>query len=60
EHTAQISTSSLKCPVFSDNDDDEYGIQYAEYLKNSSNSITTSPPVLPIKDPEVSLIIENE
>nr|GFC34025.1 hypothetical protein [Tanacetum cinerariifolium] len=58
EHTAQISTSSLKCPVFSDNDDDEYGIQYAEYLKNSSNSITTSPPVLPIKDPEVLEDIE--
>nr|GFA61799.1 hypothetical protein [Tanacetum cinerariifolium] len=56
EHTAQNSTPSLKCPVFSDNDDDEYGIQYAKYLKNSSNSITTSPPVLPIKDPEEKVV----
>nr|GEU79261.1 hypothetical protein [Tanacetum cinerariifolium] len=52
EHAAQISTPSLKCHVFSDNDDDEYSIQYMECLKNSSNAITTSPPVLPIEDPE--------
>nr|GEZ83382.1 hypothetical protein [Tanacetum cinerariifolium] len=30
------------------------------YTNNFSNEITTSPPVLPIEDPEVSLIIENE
>nr|GEU62211.1 hypothetical protein [Tanacetum cinerariifolium] len=35
-------------------------IQYTEYLKNSSNSITTSPPVLPIEDLDVSLIMGNE
>nr|GEX56515.1 hypothetical protein [Tanacetum cinerariifolium] len=52
EHAAQISTPSLKCPIFYDNDDDEYSIQYTEYLKNSSIVITTSPPVLPIEDPE--------
>nr|GEV79243.1 hypothetical protein [Tanacetum cinerariifolium] len=58
EHAAQISTPSLKCLVFYDNDDDEYSIQYTEYLKNSSNAITTSPPVLPIEDPKVLEDIE--
>nr|GEY31955.1 hypothetical protein [Tanacetum cinerariifolium] len=56
EHAAQISTPYWKCPVFYD-DDDEYSIQYREYLENSSNAIT---PDLPIEDPEVSLIIRNE
>nr|GEV30206.1 hypothetical protein [Tanacetum cinerariifolium] len=37
EHSAQISTISWKRPVFYDNDDDEYRIQYREYLENSSN-----------------------
>nr|GEW61928.1 hypothetical protein [Tanacetum cinerariifolium] len=60
DHAAQISTPSLKCHVFYDNDDDEYIIQYMEYLKTSSNAITTSPPVLPIENLEVSLILGNE
>nr|GEV79652.1 hypothetical protein [Tanacetum cinerariifolium] len=34
------------------NDDDEYSIQYKEYLENSSNAIA---PVLPTEEPEYSL-----
>nr|GEZ31122.1 hypothetical protein [Tanacetum cinerariifolium] len=56
EHATQISTPNWKCHVFYD-DDDEYSIQYREYLENSSNAIT---PNLPIEDPEVSLIMGNE
>nr|GEX66404.1 hypothetical protein [Tanacetum cinerariifolium] len=37
EHAAQISILNWKCPVFYDDDDDEYSIQYREYLENSSN-----------------------
>nr|GEY37277.1 hypothetical protein [Tanacetum cinerariifolium] len=59
EHAAQISTPYWKCLVFYD-DDDEYSIQYRKYLENLSIVITTSPPILPIEDPEVSLIMGNE
>ncbi|GJW75704.1 hypothetical protein Tco_0135074 [Tanacetum coccineum] len=37
--------------------DDEYTIQYREYLENSSNEIT---PVLPIKEPDNSLSMGDE
>nr|GEU62709.1 hypothetical protein [Tanacetum cinerariifolium] len=50
-HAAQISTPSWKCHVFYD-DDDEYSIQYREYLENSSNAIT---PNLPTEEPDNSL-----
>nr|GFB54689.1 hypothetical protein [Tanacetum cinerariifolium] len=53
EHAAQISTPSWKCLVFYD-DDDEYSIQYKEYLENSSNAIT---PDLPTKKLDNSLIM---
>ncbi|GJY86860.1 hypothetical protein Tco_0500886 [Tanacetum coccineum] len=40
-----------------DDDDDEYTIQYREYLENSSNAIT---PVLPIEEPDNSLSMGDE
>nr|GEX68339.1 hypothetical protein [Tanacetum cinerariifolium] len=39
------------------NDDEEHSIQYKEYLENSSNAITT---ILPTKEPEYSLSMEDE
>ncbi|GJX95192.1 hypothetical protein Tco_0349778 [Tanacetum coccineum] len=43
-------------PAFYD-DDDEYTIQYKEYLENSSNAIT---PDLPSEEPDNSLSMEDE
>nr|GFA56748.1 hypothetical protein [Tanacetum cinerariifolium] len=43
-------------PAFYD-DDDEYSIQYKEYLENSSNAIA---PVLPTKKPEYSLSMRDK
>nr|GFA73621.1 hypothetical protein [Tanacetum cinerariifolium] len=57
EHGAQISTPYWKCLVFYDDDDNEYSIQYKEYLENSSNAIT---PDLPTKEPVNSLSMEDE
>nr|GEY97688.1 hypothetical protein [Tanacetum cinerariifolium] len=56
EHAAQISTPSWKCHVFYD-DDDEYSIQYREYLENSSNAITLD---LPTEEPVNSLSMGDE
>ncbi|GJR01037.1 hypothetical protein Tco_0524021 [Tanacetum coccineum] len=56
EQAAQISTPYWKCPVFY-NDDDEYTIQYKEYLENYSNAITT---VLPTEEPDNSLSMRDE
>nr|GEY90949.1 hypothetical protein [Tanacetum cinerariifolium] len=56
EHAAQISTPYGKCPIFYD-DDDEYTIQYREYLENSSNAITLD---LPTEKPDNSLIMGDE
>nr|GEZ12351.1 hypothetical protein [Tanacetum cinerariifolium] len=53
EHAAQISTLFWKCLVFYDDDDNEYFIQYREYLENSSNAISP-------KEPDNSLSIEDE
>ncbi|GJY52458.1 hypothetical protein Tco_0443305 [Tanacetum coccineum] len=50
-----INTPNLNCPTFYD-DDDEYTIQYKEYIENSSNAIT---PDLPIEEPDNSLICDN-
>ncbi|GJR02791.1 hypothetical protein Tco_0525775 [Tanacetum coccineum] len=44
------------CPAFYD-DDDEYTIQYREYLENSSNAIT---PDLPIEEADNSLSMGDE
>nr|GEU44950.1 hypothetical protein [Tanacetum cinerariifolium] len=43
-----INSPSWNCSIFYD-DDDEYSIQYREYLENSSNAIT---PDLPTEDPD--------
>ncbi|GJV30772.1 hypothetical protein Tco_1391172 [Tanacetum coccineum] len=51
-----INSPSWNCPAFYD-DDDEYTIQYMEYLENSSNAIT---PDLPIEEPNNSLSIGDE
>ncbi|GKD77012.1 hypothetical protein Tco_1339633 [Tanacetum coccineum] len=47
-----INSPSWNRPAFYDDDDDEYTIQYREYLENSSNAIT---PVLLIEEPDNSL-----
>ncbi|GJR60388.1 hypothetical protein Tco_1502550 [Tanacetum coccineum] len=46
-----INSPSWNCPAFYD-DDDEYTIQYKEYLENSSNAIT---PDLSTEEPDNSL-----
>ncbi|GJW70385.1 hypothetical protein Tco_0127302 [Tanacetum coccineum] len=55
KQAAQISTPYWKCPIF--DDDDEYTIQYREYLENSSNAIT---PDLPTEEPDNSLSMGDE
>ncbi|GJW96499.1 hypothetical protein Tco_0178307 [Tanacetum coccineum] len=50
-----INSLSWNCPAFYD-DDDEYTIQYREYLENSSNAIT---PDLPTEEPDNSLICDD-
>ncbi|GJX45093.1 hypothetical protein Tco_0261769 [Tanacetum coccineum] len=53
-----INSPSWNRPAFyNDDDDDEYTIQYREYLENSSNAIT---PVLPIEEPDNSLSMGDE
>ncbi|GJV79721.1 hypothetical protein Tco_1515591 [Tanacetum coccineum] len=51
-----INSPSWNFPTF-DDDDDEYIIQYKEYLENSSNAIT---PDLPTKEPDKSLSMRDE
>ncbi|GKD68888.1 hypothetical protein Tco_1322978, partial [Tanacetum coccineum] len=53
-----INTPNWNCPAFyEDDDDDEYTIQYREYLENSSNSIT---PDLPTEEPDNYLSMGDE
>ncbi|GJY33257.1 hypothetical protein Tco_0417726 [Tanacetum coccineum] len=53
-----INTLNWNRPTFYDNDDDdEYTIQYREYLENSSNVITHD---LPIEEPDNSLSMGDE
>ncbi|GJT88817.1 ribonuclease H-like domain-containing protein [Tanacetum coccineum] len=51
-----INSPSWNCPTFYD-DDDEYSIQYREYLEKSSNAIT---PGLSTKEPDNSLSMGDE
>ncbi|GKB24237.1 hypothetical protein Tco_0863638 [Tanacetum coccineum] len=51
-----INSPSWNRPAFYD-DDDEYTIQYKEYLENSSNAIT---PDLPTEEPDNSLSMGDE
>ncbi|GJW51468.1 hypothetical protein Tco_0092819 [Tanacetum coccineum] len=51
-----INSPSWNCPAFYD-DDDEYTIQYREYLENSSNAIT---PDLSTEEPDNSLSMGDE
>ncbi|GJT48573.1 hypothetical protein Tco_0974730 [Tanacetum coccineum] len=51
EELAEYISPSLNCPAFYD-DDDEYNIQYKEYLENSSNAIA---PDLSTEEPDNSL-----
>nr|GEW70284.1 hypothetical protein [Tanacetum cinerariifolium] len=51
-----INSPSWNHPTFY-NDDDEYSIQYKEYLENSSNVII---PVLPTEEPKYSLSMGDE
>ncbi|GKC24724.1 hypothetical protein Tco_1026874 [Tanacetum coccineum] len=54
EQEAKICTPYWKCPIFDNEDDEEYTIQVREYYKNSPIAIT---PDFPITN---SLIIEDE
>ncbi|GJW04282.1 hypothetical protein Tco_1563138 [Tanacetum coccineum] len=51
-----INTPNLNCPAFYD-EDDEYTIQYREYLENSSNAITLD---LSTEEPDNSLSMGDE
>ncbi|GJW08390.1 hypothetical protein Tco_1570813 [Tanacetum coccineum] len=55
EQAAQSFTPYWNFPII--DDDDEYTIQYKEYLENSSKAIT---PDLPTEEPEDSLIMGDE
>ncbi|GJW07673.1 hypothetical protein Tco_1570096 [Tanacetum coccineum] len=58
ELTEYINSPSWNRHAFyDDDDDDEYTIQYKEYLENSSNAIA---PVLPIEEPNNSLSMGDE
>ncbi|GKD53746.1 hypothetical protein Tco_1287133, partial [Tanacetum coccineum] len=57
EMAEYINSLSWNRPDFYADDDDEYTIQYREYLENSSNAIT---PVLPIEEPGNSLSMGDE
>ncbi|GKE89796.1 hypothetical protein Tco_1567271, partial [Tanacetum coccineum] len=57
ELSEYINRPSWNRPTFYDNDDEEYSIQFKEYLENSSKAIT---PDLPTKEPEYSLSMGNE
>ncbi|GJR99030.1 hypothetical protein Tco_0315539 [Tanacetum coccineum] len=57
EQSKYINCLSWNHPTFYDNDDEEYSIQFKEYLENSSKAIT---PDLPTEEPEYSLSIEDE
>nr|GEW75950.1 hypothetical protein [Tanacetum cinerariifolium] len=61
EHAAQISTPYWKCYIFYD-DNDEYTIQYREYLENSSNAIAPKEPdnSLSMGDEHLSTILETK
>ncbi|GJS04965.1 hypothetical protein Tco_0321473 [Tanacetum coccineum] len=52
EQAAQSFTPYWNFPIIDDDDDDEYTIQYREYLERSSKAIT---PDLPIEEPDNSL-----
>ncbi|GJW47310.1 hypothetical protein Tco_0078956 [Tanacetum coccineum] len=56
EELAEYISPSWNCPAFYD-DDDEYTIQYKEYLENSSNAITLD---LPTEEPDNSLSMGDE
>ncbi|GJZ44504.1 hypothetical protein Tco_0591759 [Tanacetum coccineum] len=56
EHAAKVSSQYWNCPVFYD-DDEEYSIQYKEYLEKSSKAITAD---LPTVEPDNSLSIGDE
>nr|GEZ14131.1 hypothetical protein [Tanacetum cinerariifolium] len=47
-----IDSSIWNCPIFFYDEDEEYTIQYREYLEKSLDAVTT---VLPTKEPEHSL-----
>ncbi|GKB62507.1 hypothetical protein Tco_0918693, partial [Tanacetum coccineum] len=57
EQAAQNFTLYWNFPIINDDDDDEYTIQYREYLENSSNAIT---PDLSTEEPDNSLSIGDE
>ncbi|GJZ71591.1 reverse transcriptase domain-containing protein [Tanacetum coccineum] len=57
EQAAQSFTPYWNFPIIDDDDDDEYTIQYREYLEKSSKAIT---PDLPTEEPDNSLSMGDE
>ncbi|GKE50909.1 hypothetical protein Tco_1486065, partial [Tanacetum coccineum] len=57
ELAGYINTPNWNRPTFFDDDDDEYTIQYKEYLENSSNAIT---PDLSTEEPDNTLSMGDE
>ncbi|GKA75186.1 hypothetical protein Tco_0781564 [Tanacetum coccineum] len=57
ELSEYINCPSWNRPTFYDNDDEEYSIQFKEYLENSSKAIT---PDLPTEEPDNSLSMGDE
>ncbi|GJY00802.1 hypothetical protein Tco_0358954 [Tanacetum coccineum] len=63
EQAAKICTPYWKCPIFDDDDNEEYTIQVREYYKNSPVAITPDFPItnsLIIKDEHLDTIPETE
>nr|GEZ45968.1 hypothetical protein [Tanacetum cinerariifolium] len=52
EFAEYIDSTIWNCPTFFYDDDEEYTIQYREYLEKSPDAVTT---ILPTKEPEHSL-----
>ncbi|GJW27994.1 hypothetical protein Tco_0044869 [Tanacetum coccineum] len=57
ELSEYINCPSWNRPTFYDNDDEEYSIQFKEYLENSSKVVT---PDLPTEEPDNSLSMGDE
>ncbi|GKF07777.1 hypothetical protein Tco_0042001, partial [Tanacetum coccineum] len=63
EHAAKICTPYWKCPIFDDDDDEEYTIQVRKYYKNSPDAITPDFPITDsfiMKDEHLDTIPETE
>ncbi|GJT87456.1 hypothetical protein Tco_1069173 [Tanacetum coccineum] len=63
EEAGKICTPYWKCPIFVDDDDEEYTIQVRKYYKNSPDANTTDFPItdsLIMEDEHLDTILETE